>query len=165
MSCGIYKITNILNGHVYIGQSINIEKRWQDHKREARTEGFPQYNYTIHQAFRKYGLDNFSFEILEECEQSLLNEKERFWISFYDSYKNGYNETEGGDGGPIMKGEDNPRAKLTDDDVFDIRSRALKCESQSEVYQQLYTDKISKRQFERIWQGEGWDHILLKIQN
>ena len=163
MSCGIYKITNKENGKAYIGQSIHIEDRWHKHKWESQAEGYPQYNYTIHKAFRKYGISAFTFEIIEECDQEMLNEREKYWIALYDTYMKGYNDTEGGDGGPVMKGEDNPRARLTDEDVFDIRSRALKCESQSEVYHRLYSEKISFRQFQRVWQGEGWEHILPEV--
>ena len=58
MSCGIYKITNKINQKCYIGCSKNIEKRWSSHKSESVLDQFPQYNYSIHKAFRKYGLDN-----------------------------------------------------------------------------------------------------------
>ena len=163
MSCGIYKITNKENGKAYIGQSVHIEDRWYKHKWESQAEGYPQYNYTIHKAFRKYGISAFTFEIIEECDQEMLDEREKYWIALYDTYMKGYNDTEGGDGGPIMKGEDNPRARLTDEDVFDIRNRALKCESQSEVYHHFYAEKISFRQFQRVWQGEGWEHILPEV--
>jgi hypothetical protein len=50
---------------------------------------------------RKYGINNFSFEILELCPRIKLNERERYWVKFYDSYYNGYNQTEGGDNAPI----------------------------------------------------------------
>lgn len=165
MSCGIYKITNKQNKKAYVGQSINIEHRWYQHKWEAIAEEYPMYNYTIHKAFRKYGIDSFIFEIIEECEKEKLNERECYWIDFFDTFHNGYNETSGGEGGPIMKGEKNPQAKLTEEDVFNIRSRALKCESQSEVYFQFYAEKISFRQFSRVWQGEGWEHILPEVAN
>lgn len=94
MSCGIYKITNLINGHIYIGQSIDIERRWYNHKhRHIHSKNSPLY-----QAFRKYGINNFQFEIIEECDISLLNEKEIYWIRYYNSFKNGYNATIGGDG-------------------------------------------------------------------
>ncbi len=99
MSCGIYKITNQLNGHSYIGQSIYIEGRWNQEKRRAFNENSSEYEKTLSQAFRKYGIENFTFEILEECEPSELDEKEIYYISFYDTYFNGYNETTGGQGG------------------------------------------------------------------
>ena len=93
MSCGIYKITNLINGHSYIGESINIERRWKEHK------SIP-YKASIYDAFQKYGIENFSFEIIEECSIEEFFEREKYWISFYDTYKNGYNMTKGGEGGP-----------------------------------------------------------------
>ena len=74
MSCGIYKIENLLNGKSYIGQSIEIEHRLAKHK-------CAKDNFYIHRAIRKYGINNFSFEILEKCDESLLDEKEKFWIN------------------------------------------------------------------------------------
>ena len=91
---GIYCITNLINGKKYIGQSRNIEKRWKKHRRSINSKNNKTY---LHNAFCKYGLDNFSFEVLEECKVEDLNEKEIYWISFYDTYKNGYNLTLGGD--------------------------------------------------------------------
>lgn len=92
---GIYKIENLLNGKVYIGQSVNIEKRWQDHKNRAKSH---TASYTITNAMNKYGIDNFSFEVIEQCPIEELDSKEQYWIAYYDSYKNGYNETIGGGG-------------------------------------------------------------------
>ena len=94
---GIYKITNQITNEVYIGQSIHIEQRWEEHKREAKTNNSQAL---IYQAMRQYGINNFSFEILEECQPNevLLNEREKYWISFYDSFHNGYNMTSGGQG-------------------------------------------------------------------
>lgn len=99
---GIYKIENLLNHHVYIGQSINIEERWQEHRRNGIADKNAEYkiwyNYPIYCAMRKYGLDNFEFTILEETLPEQLNERERYWINYYNSYQNGYNATTGGDG-------------------------------------------------------------------
>lgn len=78
----------------------------------------------FHKAFRKYGINNFSFSILEEIEDEKYRfEREIFWINYYDSYKKGYNETFGGDSGPPLKGENNPHSKLTENDVINIRKR------------------------------------------
>lgn len=98
MSCGIYKITNLVNGKSYIGQSIDINRRWRNEKSSAFNIDSNGYNSLLSQAFRKYGIDNFSFEILEECAVSELNEKEIYYISFYNSYFQGYNATTGGQG-------------------------------------------------------------------
>lgn len=99
MTCGIYKITNKINGKAYIGQSVHIEKRWAREKQEAFCKGSKSYDYILSRAFRKYGIDQFSFEILEECSREKLNEREKYYISLYNTYYNGYNATLGGDGG------------------------------------------------------------------
>lgn len=93
MSCGIYKIENLINGKVYIGQSKDILKRWRIH-RCCRSE---RSHYPLYRAFAKYGLENFSFEILEECDSSLLNAKEEYWGTQFDCYvPNGYNQAKFG---------------------------------------------------------------------
>ena len=159
MSCGIYKITNKINNKCYIGCSKNIEHRWVAHKSESILEHNPQYNYSIHKAFRKYGLDNFQFEIIELVNENNLYEREKYWINYYNSYNSGYNETLGGDCGPQMPGELNPNAKLTELDVIAIRTEILKGKMLSEVYP-AYANKISKRGFIHIWRGESWNDIL-----
>lgn len=88
---GIYKITNLINNKIYIGQSTNIEYRWEDHKFYSRNS-----HTALQAAFKKYGISNFSFEVIEECSKEYLDEREIYWIKFYDSYKNGYNLTKGG---------------------------------------------------------------------
>lgn len=96
MAIGIYKITNQINGKVYIGQSIHIKQRWKEHISDAIKE---YSDAPIHRAIRKYGKENFLFEIIEECDQQELNDKERYWISHFNSTVrgNGYNLTYGGD--------------------------------------------------------------------
>lgn len=98
MTCGIYKITNTINNKCYIGQSVQIEIRWRWHKGNYKNKNEPSYNKHFYRSIRKYGLENFNFEIIEECDQSELNKREMYWIAYYDSYHNGYNETFGGDG-------------------------------------------------------------------
>lgn len=94
---GIYKIENKINQHVYIGQSNNIETRWKQHRANIKNG-----TQTIYKAIRKYGLNNFDFSVLEECSLSELNEREKYWINFYNSYENGYNENLGGEGVKIF---------------------------------------------------------------
>lgn len=88
---GIYKIKNIVNGKVYVGSALNLEKRIKNHiwglsKNKHR-------NIILQQAIEKYGVENFYFIILELCEYDGIAEREKFWIDYYQSYKkqNGYN--------------------------------------------------------------------------
>lgn len=91
---GIYKITNKINQHCYIGQSRCIEKRWKNHINTSQNVNDNKYNYPLYRAFRKYGIDNFSFEIIEICNSDELNDKEKHWIKLYSP---SYNQTEGGE--------------------------------------------------------------------
>lgn len=94
---GIYKITNLKNHKIYIGQSIDIEERWKQHRWKAFNCNEVGYHSAIHCAMRKYGLDNFIYEVLEECGVEELDEKEKYWISQLNSIvPNGYNIMEGG---------------------------------------------------------------------
>lgn len=92
----IYKITNQINSKVYIGLTTNtVEKRWQEHKNaiNQHKDKRPLYN-----AMFKYGINNFSIETIEECDDLILAEREIYWIDYYNSYYDGYNATFGGEG-------------------------------------------------------------------
>ena len=93
MSIGIYKITNKVNNKVYIGQSVDIFQRWKEHKSYAFCEKRECYNNHLYCAIRKYGLENFKFQIIEECNKDELDVKEQYWIKYYDSINpnKGYN--------------------------------------------------------------------------
>lgn len=97
----IYKITNLINKHNYIGQtSISIEERFKQHCYNSfnHKKGKDEYDYPLHRAIRKYGVDNFEISLIEECNDDLLNEKEIYYIKKYHGYDDGYNATLGGDG-------------------------------------------------------------------
>lgn len=93
--CGIYKIENLITHHIYIGQSTNIDTRWRRHKDGVHSN---KKDYPLYRAINKYGIDNFSFDVIEECPKESLDEREQFWIKHYNSYKDGYNQTIGGQG-------------------------------------------------------------------
>lgn len=96
MECGIYCITNKINNKQYIGQSIDIKKRFREHCFSARHLENKDHNMPIHLAMAKYGIDNFRIDILELCNLNELDEKEIYWIEKKQSYINGYNATIGG---------------------------------------------------------------------
>ena len=91
----IYKITNILNGKIYIGKTERtVEERIKEHIQDSRrriSEKRPLYD-----AINKYGFSNFKVDIIEETDSP--EEREQYWIEYYQSFKYGYNATLGGDG-------------------------------------------------------------------
>ena len=94
----IYKITNKVNGKSYIGQTIqNVKERFYQHCATKCSQAV--LNMVIHKAITKYSKSNFTIEVIEEVESANLNDRERYWIRYYDSYNNGYNSTEGGQDG------------------------------------------------------------------
>lgn len=100
---GIYKITCVGNNKCYIGQSIAIKRRWNDHKKSLK-QG-THYNKYLQNAYNKYGENSFVYEILEQCSKDNLNEREQFYIALFDSFKNGFNCDLGGSN---ISGEANP---------------------------------------------------------
>ena len=96
--CGIYIIKNDINNKVYIGQSINIYKRIQEHFWKAECLKDISYNSALHSAIRKYGKEHFYYEVLEECDEKNINKREQYYIKFFNAIENGYNITYGGDG-------------------------------------------------------------------
>ena len=93
-ACGIYKITHIDSGISYIGQAKDIKARWSDHIKCSLGIDTPVTSQ-LYAFTRDKGIDNFTFEILEKCKQEELNEKEKFYISLYQTYDYGLNKTHG----------------------------------------------------------------------
>lgn len=92
----IYKITNMVTNKNYIGKTKKtISARFKEHKKAAKDN---KKNYHLYNSMNKYGLDCFFIELIEECSDNKLNERESYWIDYYNTYYNGYNETFGGDG-------------------------------------------------------------------
>ena len=92
--CGIYKITNKKSGLCYIGQAVNCADRWKQHVKCGLGIDTPAQN-KLYKAMQKDGITNFTFELLEKCSKIELNEKEKYYISLYQSYDYGYNSTGG----------------------------------------------------------------------
>ncbi len=92
----IYLITNKENGHKYVGQTTQpMNRKWQQHIQEAnRMSSKP-----VHCAMRKYGNHRFTIQEIDECDESLLNEREEYWIKYYNTFESaeGYNATSSGD--------------------------------------------------------------------
>ena len=93
---GIYKITNIITKQCYIGQALDIYKRWSQHAKCGLGIDTPPGN-KLYKAIQEYGLENFTFEVLTECNSTELDEKEKYFISLYQADIFGYNGTKGND--------------------------------------------------------------------
>lgn len=89
--CGIYKITNLINNKIYIGQSVDIYTRWAKYKSIKYC-----HNEHLRNSFLKYGINNFLFEIIEICNEKDLDEEEKYYIQKFNSFEHGYNQTKGG---------------------------------------------------------------------
>lgn len=157
---GIYMIENKINHKKYVGQSVNIIARWQAHRCSAENPTAQDAYTAIHKAIRKYGKDNFIYSIIEECEPNLLDEREVYWIKYYNTYEGeGYNMTPGGEN---RKGSNNPKARITEAEVIEIRDMYDKHISFREAFK-VYQNKYSKSGFGKIWRGETWKHIKMEV--
>lgn len=86
---GIYKITNIQNQMTYVGQSVNIAERWKQHIKRGLGAETPTRN-KLYPAMAATGLENFTFELIEECDKSELDEREKYWQNYFNSLSYGY---------------------------------------------------------------------------
>ena len=137
LTCGIYKITNNVNGKMYIGQSINIEQRWVEHLRELN--GNKHYNQHLQNSWNKYGESNFKFDIVEECIRNDLNNKERYWIAMYDTQNKrcGFNISNGGVQGCSVSEE--TRKKLSDSRIGRFTGK------DNPFYGKTHSDEVKER--------------------
>lgn len=100
---GIYRITNLITGKSYVGQSSNIQRRWIDHRNRYKNPKSKDYNSRLYNDMRVYGIENFEFSVVEECNKDELLDKEKLWVAKLGSYDNGYNNTAGGNSGCANK--------------------------------------------------------------
>lgn len=114
----IYVIRNKINDKVYVGQSINVESRFKGHIQDKDRR---QYSSAIDGAIKKYGEENFWYEILEGPVEN-YNEREKYWIRFFNSIApNGYNIMEGGEDPPIRRGLKNNKSKFTEENIQELK--------------------------------------------
>lgn len=132
----IYCITNLVNKKMYIGQTVRtMQERWKDHLESARNLNNQR---PLYRAIRKYGIENFSYSIIENCSDDILNDREKYWINkkqtWIAEYPNkGYNLTCGGDNG----------TKYSYDYIRLLYKKGM---SQSEIKEELQCDSLVIRQ-------------------
>lgn len=166
----IYLATNIVNDKVYVGlTSLPLGKRKTQHFSDAK---YHSYNSAFHKAIRKYGKENFKWEVIDKSEtMEELNEKELYWISFYNSYKYGYNLTLGGGGAlgykytaedkekvsKANRGEKSSSAIITEEVAKNIVSLLINTQlSYSEISDKT---KANMSIIKQINHGQSWKHL------
>lgn len=157
MSCGIYCITNTINNKKYIGQSRNIEKRWQGHICELKKN--KHGNSHLQNAWTSYGSTSFTFAIIEICTKDELTERENHWMTMHNTLdrKLGYNLREAGDtSGVCNEGERNNGAKITESQAISIIELLLAGKSVYSIEKEL---GIHNRTIRHIKKKENWKHL------
>lgn len=154
----IYKIENNINNKVYIGQTVDYKRRKEEHLLRYNNNTLKSNRSYLYRAFRKYGIENFTFSILEECKICFLNEKERYYITQYDSFINGYNMTLGGQ-------NDAPNRKLNLEDIIFVRKLydSQTIYSNKEIWEEYFKDKITLQYFRNLWQGTNWKEVMPEV--
>lgn len=150
---GIYKFTNNITKKCYIGQSINLDARYNTHKNQHKNLNHHNANSDFYKALREYGFDNFTYEILEQDEnftRKQLNELEIYYIDLYDSFLNGYNMNKGGNFTSSTK-------ILTENEVQKIKN---KLKNSDELLQDIANEfNIASSTMSAINHGKMWREI------
>jgi group I intron endonuclease len=150
----IYKITNKENGLIYIGCTVNsLSHRFNQHLyRCFKTD----YKSKLYNSMKKYGQDNFTIELLEECDLSIIYETEKKYIEQYDSYNNGLNSTFGGEGCLGYTHSPEIRQKISENTKNGNSHKG-------KTYEELYGDKADEeREKRRLSVKNGWDSMSEK---
>lgn len=163
----IYKITNKITQKVYIGKTLDaVQNRWAEHCRDykrLRCEKRPLYD-----AMNKYGIENFTIEEIEKCDDKILSEREKFWIEKYNSYigfinSNGYNATLGGDGKSYLNYQEIIEVYKQNKN---ISKTALICkcspDSVSKILKSNEIDIVSSQKIAKANQGKSVKQYSLK---
>lgn len=170
---GIYLIRNLKNNKIYIGQSVDIKRRIQEHLRSAQPEKYSKKserdsNTHLHLAMQKYGIENFSVNIIEECQKENLDLLEKKWIKIFNSNNPeiGYNETSGGQKSFTLKGEKHSQAKLTQKEAEEIKillkDTKLTLSEISKKYNNISNSTISMINQGKIWIDNSIEYPIRK---
>lgn len=148
MKIGIYKIESP-SGKIYIGQSKNIDARWERYRFISNSRS-QQY---LNNSFAKYGIQNHIFEIVEECSLEELSSREIYWISFYNSYGKGLNLTTGGESPPVhnkpMSQEQKNKISLSN------KGRIMSPESRKKISESIKGRVLTKEHIKGISDGRN----------
>lgn len=169
----IYCFTNNINGKKYIGQSISKgNARYNNHKSSYKNPDDCEYESPLHRAFRKHGFENFTYEILAQDIESidLLNQLEIQYIQQYDcQIPNGYNIEPGGKNCAKPKTIEHRKkeiwaqAKLTEEEVIELRKAYQRKESPTKIYKEKYENIMHYNSFLNIWSGRRYALIMPEV--
>ena len=157
----IYKITNKINGKCYIGQTTDYKRRFQEHKSCGYGN---ENNKLLYYDFKKYGIENFDFEVIEEKTEK-YNEKEKYWISYYDSFENGYNMTEGGEEPPLNIRENRPFATHTEEQIAEIKRLLKETNIQYKDIATMFnydSSSIERINYGKLWRDDNTSYPIRK---
>lgn len=174
MESGIYKITDLKNNKAYIGRAVDLRVRKWRHYCFCQPEKYSkdslktEINMKIHQAMMKDGhKENFSFEVLEYCNEDQLNEKEQYYIKLHNTlYPNGYNDTIGGNSYPHCKGEEHHNHKLTQiqvDQIYDLLINGKTTKEIQQIIPEATMSTISAINTGRNWRKENYNYPLSRL--
>lgn len=169
----IYCFTNNVNGKKYIGQSISKgNARYNNHKSSYKNPDDCEYESPLHRAFRKHGFENFTYEILAQDIESidLLNQLEIQYIQQYNcQIPNGYNIEPGGKNCAKPKTIEHRKkeiwaqAKLTEEEVIELRKAYQRKESPTKIYKEKYENIMHYNSFLNIWSGRRYALIMPEV--
>lgn len=169
----IYCFINNINGKKYIGQSISKgNARYNNHKSSYKNPDDCEYESPLHRAFRKHGFENFTYEILAQDIESidLLNQLEIQYIQQYNcQIPNGYNIEPGGKNCAKPKTIEHRKkeiwaqAKLTEEEVIELRKAYQRKESPTKTYKEKYENIMHYNSFLNIWSGRRYALIMPEV--
>lgn len=157
----IYKITNNINGKSYIGQTTDYKRRFQEHRQLGYGS---EQNKLLYYAFKKYGIGNFSFEVIEDKTPN-YNEREKYWIAYYDSFENGYNMTEGGEEPPLNIGVNSPFVTHTEEQIAEIKRLLKETKIQYKDIAKIFnydSSSIERINYGKLWRDESETYPIRK---
>lgn len=166
----IYKLTCTITGKVYVGKTIDINRRMMQHSKIT-----PKYSHHLANAIKKYGIDNFKEEIIFEVEaedravlNAALSNAEKSYIKQYDSYRNGYNSTIGGEGTNRFHWLESSKKKISES----MKKFFKSAKGKAQIKHTIFCNKnreISKETRERIGRGNKGkrmpEEAKIKIRN
>lgn len=164
MTCGIYLITNKINGHMYVGQSSNIEERWKSHIKKSKSKDA----LIVDRAINKYGSEKFSLQIITTLPdiKSIKNKHEKYWIKFYNTYENPnhYNQDDGGTFQPDNKNENHGQYRH-DIDNEKIKKMYLSDYNSEQIANFFHCSKRTiNRRLKKIFGQKKYDELKRRKQ-